>query len=79
MTIETTPYVYVPSGTFEEQRFSRLCDSISEYMDGDASAAAFLSDLRKGLVEGRDYYLKQVQAHDEVIEAIDNQWAEGCL
>ena len=46
--------------TFEEQRKSRLSDSLDEYLnEGDCDVDVFYKDLRNCLIELRDYHIER--------------------
>lgn len=53
--------------TFEEQRFERLKEAISEYLDDEGqSSTKFLNDLRQALLENSQYFKGRVDAYTHV-------------
>ena len=69
----------MPIPDYETQRFERLASVVSEYMDEEVAAALFLSDLRKALLEWRDYHRKELAKSEEVLGAVDQNWIDGCM
>ena len=64
---------------YETLRFERLANVVAEYMDEEVAAALFLSDLRKALLEWRDYHRKELAKSEEVLGAVDQNWIDGCM
>jgi uncharacterized protein CbrC (UPF0167 family) len=78
-TSETnTPYL--PKGTYEQQRYLRLCESVFEYLSDDGTdVSTFLSDLDHALKGDKAYYDHQADRYQEVIDTITAEWVDGCL
>lgn len=58
---------FKPVKTFEERRFDRLKEIISEYLDDeDGSSHEFLDDLEKALLEMSQYFRGRVDAYTHV-------------
>lgn len=57
--------------TFEEQRKSRLSDSLDEYLnEGDCDVDLFYKDLRDCLIELRDYHIERGKKVQEALDAV---------
>jgi hypothetical protein len=57
--------------TFEEQRKSRLSDSLDEYLnEGDCDVDVFYKDLRNCLIELRDYHIERGKKAQEALDAV---------
>lgn len=70
-TLNYAPSIYVPPGTYEQQRYERLLDSVSEYLDdSDGEPEVFLADVIRALAEGRKYFSERVAAYDVCTERL---------
>ena len=57
--------------TFEDQRKSRLSDSLDEYLnEGDCDVDVFYKDLRNCLIELRDYHIERGKKAQEALDAV---------
>lgn len=55
--------------SYKEQRFERLKDTISEYLDDETgSSQEFLDDLERALLEMSQYFKGRVDAYTHVQE-----------
>ena len=47
--------------TFDQQRYERLKETISEYLDdSDGTSSKFLEDLERALLENSQYFVSRV-------------------
>lgn len=54
---------------FEEQRYERLKETVSEYLDeGDGTAAQFVQDLQRTLLENCKYFSERVEQYNELLK-----------
>lgn len=55
--------------TVDEQRYERLKETISEYLDDEGqSSTKFLDDLQRALLENSQYFKGRVDAYTHVQE-----------
>jgi hypothetical protein len=55
---------------YAEQRYERLRDSVSEYLDDDVPYDQLVTDLKRALNESRVYYDKQVAKHNGLLNLL---------
>ena len=57
----------IDSKKYEDQRYERLKEMISEYLDDDGnSSGKFLDDLQKALLENIQYFQGRVDAYTHI-------------
>ena len=63
-------YTAIQPLPYAEQRYERLRDSVSEYLDDDVPYDQLVIDLKRALNESRVYYDKQVAKHNGLLNLL---------
>lgn len=58
---------------YTEQRYARLQDSVSEYLDDDVPYDQLVTDLKRSLKESRVYYETQVAKHNDLLNLLEGE------
>ena len=73
MTDPNLHYTPINPLPYAEQRYERLKDSVSEYLDDDVPYDQLVTDLKRALTESRVYYDKQVAKHNDLLNLLQGE------
>lgn len=71
MSDSSLRYTAVNPLPYAEQRYERLKDSVSEYLDDDVPYDQLVTDLKRALKESRVYYDQQVAKHNDLLNLLE--------
>ena len=58
--------------TYEQQRYERLDEVVADYLhDDQTSVEDLIADLRTCITEGRAYFRKHVDRHNQALDGVD--------
>lgn len=73
MTDSSLHYTAINPLPYAEQRYERLKDSVSEYLDDDLPYDRLVKDMLRALEESRVYYDQQVAKHNDLINLLQGE------